>query len=118
MNTRNAYFDNAKFVLIFLVVFGHMISPYRTDSSGMLSIYHFIFIFHMPVFILLAGYFSKNFHKRILQKIFTKVALPYLAFQTIYTLYYSVLYTDETYTLQYLVPRWAMWFLLSLIFGN
>lgn len=117
MNTRNAYFDNAKFVLIFLVVFGHMISPYRTDSSGMLSIYHFIFIFHMPVFILLAGYFSKNFHKKgYYKKIFTKVALPYLAFQTIYTLYYSVLYTDETYTLQYLVPRWAMWFLLSLIF--
>lgn len=64
MSTRNAYFDNAKFVLIFLVVFGHMISPYRTDSEGMLSIYHFIFIFHMPVFILLAGYFSKNFHKK------------------------------------------------------
>ncbi|TYR81196.1 acyltransferase family protein [Priestia megaterium] len=117
MNTRNAYFDNAKFVLIFLVVFGHMISPYRTDSDGMLSIYHFIFIFHMPVFILLAGYFSKNFHKKgYYKKIFTKVALPYLAFQTIYTLYYSVLYTDETYTLQYLVPRWAMWFLLSLVF--
>lgn len=117
MSTRNAYFDNAKFVLIFLVVFGHMISPYRTDSEGMLSIYHFIFIFHMPVFILLAGYFSKNFHKKgYYKKIFTKVAIPYLAFQTIYTFYYSALYTNETYTLQYLVPRWAMWFLLSLIF--
>ncbi|MBM7703177.1 acyltransferase family protein [Metabacillus iocasae] len=117
MRTRNAYFDNAKFILIFLVVFGHMISPYRTDSDGMLSIYHFIFIFHMPVFILLAGYFSKNFHKKgYYKKIFTKVALPYLAFQTIYTFYYDILYQNETYTLQYLVPRWAMWFLLSLIF--
>lgn len=44
------------------------------------------------------------------------MAIPYLAFQTIYTFYYSALYTNETYTLQYLVPRWAMWFLLSLIF--
>ncbi len=82
MNTRNAYFDNAKFVLIFLVVFGHMISPYRTDSSGMLSIYHFIFIFHMPVFILLAGYFSKKiFHKKaLLQKNIYKGGSSLLSF--------------------------------------
>lgn len=119
MNTmsRSAYFDNAKFILIFLVVFGHTISPYRTDSDGVLSIYHFIFIFHMPVFILLAGYFSKNFKKKgYYKKIFTKVVVPYLIFQTVYTFYYNFIYDDQSFTLQYVVPRWAMWFLLSLIF--
>ncbi|MEK1828631.1 hypothetical protein AAAC51_04955 [Priestia megaterium] len=57
-----------------------MISPYRTDSSGMLSIYHFIFIFHMPVFILLAGYFSKIFIKRLLQKNIYKGGSSLLSF--------------------------------------
>jgi fucose 4-O-acetylase-like acetyltransferase len=117
MNTRNAYFDNAKFILIFLVVFGHTISPYRTSNDQVLSLYHFIFIFHMPVFILLSGYFSKNFRKKgYYKKIVTKVLVPYLIFQTIYTFYYNAIYDDQSFTLQYFVPRWAMWFLLSLMF--
>ncbi|RAS74271.1 acyltransferase family protein [Priestia endophytica] len=117
-NKRTAYFDNAKFVLIFLVVFGHTISPYRTETSELLSVYHFIFIFHMPVFILLAGYFSKNFHKKgYYKKTFTKVLLPYLIFQTVYTFFYNFIYGVDTYSVDYyLVPRWAMWFLLSLVF--
>ncbi|MFC3885216.1 acyltransferase family protein [Bacillus songklensis] len=117
MNKRNAYFDNAKFILIFLVVFGHTISPYRTSNDQVLSLYHFIFIFHMPVFILLSGYFSKNFRKKgYYKKIVTKVLVPYLIFQTIYTFYYNAIYDDQSFTLQYFVPRWAMWFLLSLMF--
>lgn len=117
MNTRNAYFDNAKFILIFLVVFGHTISPYRTSNDQVLSLYHFIFIFHMPVFILLAGYFSKNFRKKgYYKKTLTKVLVPYLIFQTIYTFYYNAIYDNQSFDLQYFVPRWAMWFLLSLMF--
>jgi fucose 4-O-acetylase-like acetyltransferase len=117
MNIRNAYFDNAKFILIFLVVFGHTISPYRTSNDQVLSLYHFIFIFHMPVFILLSGYFSKNYQKKgYYKKIVTKVLIPYLIFQTVYTFYYNTIYEHQTFTLQYFIPRWAMWFLLSLMF--
>lgn len=116
MKTRDSFFDNAKFILIFLVVFGHIISPYRTNDEWLVSIYHFIFIFHMPAFILLAGHFSTNFHKRgYYTKIVTRLLIPYLILQTIYTLFYSKLYASTEYSLQYFTPRWAMWFLLSMI---
>ncbi|WP_223700490.1 acyltransferase family protein [Sutcliffiella deserti] len=116
MNIRDSFFDNAKFILIFLVVFGHIISPYRTDHEWLVSIYHFIFIFHMPAFILLAGHFSTNFNKKgYYVKIFTRLLVPYIILQTIYTLFYSQLYLSSNYTLQYFTPRWAMWFLLSMI---
>lgn len=81
MNIWNVYFDNVKFVLIFLVVFGYMIFLYWIDSSGMLFIYYFIFIFYMFVFILLVGYFLKNFYKKgYYKKIFIKVVFFYLVF--------------------------------------
>ena len=116
MKTRDSFFDNAKFILIFLVVFGHIISPYRANDEWLVSIYHFIFIFHMPAFILLAGHFSTNFHKKgYYVKIITRLLVPYLILQTIYTLFYSQLYADSSMTLEYFTPRWAMWFLLSMI---
>ncbi|QFT88596.1 Acyltransferase family protein [Bacillus sp. THAF10] len=116
MKNRDSFFDNAKFILIFLVVFGHLISPYRTDDEWLVSIYHFIFIFHMPAFILLAGHFSTNFRKRgYYVKIITRLLIPYLILQTLFTLYYNKLYADPSMTLEYFTPRWAMWFLLSMI---
>lgn len=115
-NNRDAFFDNAKFFLIFLVVFGHVISPYRGNEEWLGAIYHFIYIFHMPAFILLAGYFSRNYHKKAYYvKIVTQLLFPYVLLQTVYTFYYNNLYTKTDFTLQYFTPRWAMWFLLSMI---
>ncbi|WP_096154860.1 MULTISPECIES: acyltransferase family protein [Bacillus] len=116
VNNRNAFFDNAKFILIFLVVLGHVISPYRGNEEWLGAIYHFIYIFHMPAFILLAGYFSQNFQKKkYYTKIVTQLLFPYLILQTVYTVYYNNLYSNTDFTLQYFTPRWAMWFLLSMI---
>lgn len=113
---RDYYFDNAKFILIFLVVAGHVISPYRHDEQWLLTLYQFIYTFHMPAFILLAGYFSSNFDKKgYYVKIITRLAIPYVILQTIYTVYYNGLYPNTTFDLQYFTPRWAMWFLLSMI---
>ena len=115
-NNRSAFFDNAKFILIFLVVLGHVISPYRGNEDWLGAIYHFIYIFHMPAFILLAGYFSRNFHKRkYYVKIVTHLLVPYVLLQTVYTFYYNSLYPNTDFSLQYFTPRWAMWFLLSMI---
>jgi len=49
---RQAKYCNLKLVLIFLVIFGHMIEPLN------LRMYHWIYAFHMPVFAMLSGMFS------------------------------------------------------------
>lgn len=53
-------FDNSKFILIFLVVFGHCLYPFLGDLSNARMLYMFIYLFHMPAFVFLSGIFSKN----------------------------------------------------------
>src|SRR5699024_11223405 len=86
---RNAYFDNAKLLLIFFVVFGHMIQPFIDDSVYVGTFYTWLYTFHMPAFIFLAGFYAKG--KNSLDFILSlakKLLIPYLIFQAIYTIYY------------------------------
>jgi len=119
MQEREYYFDNAKFVLIFLVVFGHFLRPYIEENQFVHSIYVWIFLFHMPAFVLISGYFSKNFHKRgYFKKLTKKLLIPYLIFQLLYSLYYTVLYERDGFSIDFLIPHWGLWFLLSLFSWN
>ena len=60
MENRIFLFDNLKFFLILTVVIGHFIA-YITKSSHMMSgLFLFIYSFHMPFFIYLAGLFHSN----------------------------------------------------------
>ncbi|MCR4798619.1 MAG: hypothetical protein K5853_09300 [Lachnospiraceae bacterium] len=63
MKERTALFDNAKAILIWLVVFGHLIDLVCASDSGDGIRYLFLVIwsFHMPAFIFLAGLFD---HRR------------------------------------------------------
>ena len=57
---RDPYLDNVKFVLIAFVIVGHSLVPtLNTDSAR--SLYIFIYTFHMPLFVLVSGYLSRNF---------------------------------------------------------
>ncbi|EAH1852013.1 acyltransferase, partial [Listeria monocytogenes] len=49
---RESYFDNAKFILIFLVVFGHFLQTFIADYAGVRVLYIYIYTFHMPAFVL------------------------------------------------------------------
>lgn len=48
---RTAYFDNAKFLLMILVVFSHLLQPFIGDHKFYHDLYYFIFTFHMPAFV-------------------------------------------------------------------
>ncbi len=115
---RNYHFDNIKAFLIFLVVFGHLIEPLR-DIPLFKSTYFIIYSFHMPLFILISGYFSKPSTKGI-----GKLLKLLLKYEIIYAVIYFLLFSSSgqtsgsildfiTYALQ---PIWVLWFLLSLVF--
>ncbi|MTH54296.1 acyltransferase family protein [Bacillus mangrovi] len=119
MKTRDSYFDNAKFLLIILVVFGHLIRSFIDNNEVMLHIYKFIYTFHMPAFILVSGYFAKGFKKKgYVGKIAKKLIVPYLIFQGIYSVYYYLIEKQDKLELNPLDPQWSLWFLLSLFFWN
>lgn len=60
MKERNFLFDNAKAILITLVVVGHFADYYTPISDHMKILFFFIYLFHMPLFIFISGVFSKS----------------------------------------------------------
>ncbi|MGL5330567.1 MAG: acyltransferase family protein [Peptostreptococcaceae bacterium] len=113
---RDYFFDNLKGLLIFVVVFGHFIGKMRGDDTIM-TLYSFIYMFHMPLFILVSGFFSKKFK-------FNKVIdliLVYLLWQIIvYPIMANILsnkpilpsiFKDNLIAM----PRYTYWYILSLI---
>ncbi len=115
MGQRDVYFDNAKFILITLVVLGHFFTTLAHHHEIIEAIYKTIYSFHMPAFILLSGVFAKGFYQKgYLVKLTKRIIVPYLIFQIIYILYYYFLYDHSTFSLDFLMPQWSLWFLLSL----
>lgn len=57
---RAAKWDNLKFYLIALVVIGHVVFNYLDYSETAKAVYLFIYSFHMPAFVFVAGLFSKH----------------------------------------------------------
>lgn len=112
---RTAYFDNAKFILIFLVVFGHMIQPFVSQSQDLNTLYTWIYTFHMPAFIFLSGFFAKgNGNIQYILKLAKKLVIPYIIFQVLYTAYYFFIGKSNWLTDHIFYPHWSLWFLFSL----
>ncbi len=119
MTKRDYYFDNAKFILIFLVVFGHLIQSYIKSDTIIYNIYILIYTFHMPAFILVSGYFAKGiYEKGYIGKITKKLILPYIIFQLVYSIFYYFLFNKTNFELDILNPHWSLWFLISLFCWN
>lgn len=110
MSKRIPYFDNLKFILIYFVVLGHFLAPLRNIIPGVNFIYMIIYIFHMPLFIFILGYFSSSLikdGKLKNNKIFNYLLL-YIIMQVI--LY---LIKDTQFTILY--PQHGMWYLICII---
>jgi fucose 4-O-acetylase-like acetyltransferase len=119
MSERDYYFDNAKCVLMLLVVFGHFLRPYIDNVLWVHSLYIWIFFFHMPAFILISGYFAKKIREQgYFKKITKKLLVPYLIFQLLYSVYYFFLYKEDSLEFNLLTPHWSLWFLISLFSWN
>ena len=111
---RDKQFDGLKFILIFLVVWGHITNP----NYDQLWTTRFIYSFHMPVFIFLSGYFSSTkISWENLWKWTKKIMLIYLIAQTIHNgLAFIICKQVERSRLLYIEPQFAMWYLMSLVF--
>lgn len=105
-------FDNLKGLAIILIVLGHMlfITQFTTD----ILLKKTIFIFHLSIFFFVAGYFSKIGPKEPMKAV-KRLLIPYLLFCIIYKLFlYFII--GESSDILFLVPEYALWFLISLFF--
>ena len=80
--TRDPWLDNAKMLLVTLVVVGHswVLLP---DNDATDHLYDFLYAWHVPAFVFVTGYLSRGFvYSRVrLWQLFRTVVVPYLVFE-------------------------------------
>jgi fucose 4-O-acetylase-like acetyltransferase len=111
---REPYLDNVKFVLIALVIAGHSLVPTLAADSAR-SIYVFVYTFHMPAFVLISGYLSRNFwHSNAkINKLVDTLLIPYAVVEVGYALLRFSL--GQKWSLTIIDPAWLNWYLLALV---
>ncbi|MGD1225395.1 MULTISPECIES: acyltransferase family protein [Streptomyces] len=113
---RDAFFDNAKYLAIVLVAMGHAWEPLKGQSRIVEAVYTVVYSFHMPAFIIISGYFSRSFDMRPdrLKRLVTGVLVPYVLFETAYSLFQRYAAPDPSQSITLLDPWYLTWFLVAL----
>lgn len=107
--------DNARFVLIALVVSGHLLEQLVNAGPFAAALYRWIYLFHMPAFVLVSGALSKpTLTRRRALALVTGLLLPYVVFQTLYPAWDAWLFHGGDGFQGYLTPYWLLWYLPSL----
>ena len=111
---RNYWFDNTKAFLIICVVVGHLANgTFSTSTDWVLALQRFIYIFHMPAFMIVSGRFAK---KRVDNgdwvTVISKMIVPYIIFQTFFLVLYSALGAKPK-TFSYFNPLFGLWYFIS-----
>lgn len=119
IKNRDHQLDNIRGILLFLVVFGHALELLRFESVIAEFVYDFIYTFHMPVFIFISGYVSKNVEKGR-STAFRQFFIPFLIFNSIWNVIQLIttsivaIPVDSPTVFSFLNPGWALWFILAL----
>ncbi len=76
---RVAKWDNVRVILILCVVTGHILRWYTETSTLANGLSYFIYLFHMPAFVLVSGIFSKRaVREKRYDRVFTFLILYFL----------------------------------------
>lgn len=118
-SVRDPYFDNAKFLAVALVVVGHAWEPLRGAAVGGRALgaaQSFIYAFHLPVFIVMCGYFSRGFSRSRdrTRKLVATIIVPYVIFSLTYVVYTEFL-AGRHMRWDPLEPYYLTWFLPALL---
>ncbi len=117
---RLYYFDNAKFILIFLVVLAHAISPLKSQFPFCHVLWTLINTFHMPAFIFISGYFAKSYIAKdnsLKVQRTTNYVILFLVCQVLVTAF-ELFVLKERFIPSVFAARSSLWFLQCLIWWH
>ena len=117
MSSRDPWFDNAKMALVTLVVVGHSLVMIKAASPLADHLYDFLYAWHMPAFVLVTGYLSRNFRysRARLWSLVRGLVVPYILIEGALAVFRHLAGGEDFHNL-WLVPHWPMWFLPALFF--
>jgi fucose 4-O-acetylase-like acetyltransferase len=115
--SRDPSLDIAKAVLIWLVIFGHLIEPYIANHVSMRWAYIFIYSFHVPALVFVSGMFARaEFSWAAMGKILTQLVQPLIICQILFwTMEAFVFGNDIDWYKALTRPYWLLWYLASLV---
>lgn len=111
---RTPFVDQLKSLLIFLVVLGHFCTTIYNGDGMMGGVINIIYSFHMPLFIYISGYLSKNIKSQRRKDVDT-LLYTYVVFQLIHYLFYITTGIPTSYRLfNIFYPCSQNWYILAL----
>ena len=108
-NDRSCYWDNIKGFLILLVVFAHTLYSLQYRSPMIEALVRYIYLFHMPAFVFVSGYFGKSKDAHSFEKIIKLVFLYFIFNSITVFIEYRKGFTSFTQ------PIYSYWYLLAMI---
>lgn len=114
---RDPFLDNARGILITLVVVGHTLECFEVDGDVLGgTLYKATYSFHMAAFVIISGYLSRSYRNepRQVKRLLTAMLVPYLIFQLVHEAGKTLL-LGQDFELQLFLPAWTLWFLLALM---
>lgn len=109
----NTTIDYLKGILILLVFLGHLVVGKMEENM----LRHFIYSFHMPVFVGISGYlfnftFLNNSPKQFIKKLFERILIPYIFANIFYSFFVNAKFILKLNFIQFIIE-----FLKDLIFS-
>lgn len=112
---RDYRMDSVKFFLVLLVIAGHVFGqPPLNDALGCTEFKAWIYVFHMPLFVFISGYFSKKTTNKYFLTSCWRLAEPLVIVQIVIVAAKCV-FKGELSIETILTPWWVFWYLLSLL---
>lgn len=106
------FFLNLRFMLIAAVFVGNAIEPLAGSSTWMHGLYVWIFTFHMPLFVLVTGYFAKSsLDGEAGRRVLLQIGMQYVLFQSLYSLLDETVFHVDGIHRSFFAPYLLLWFL-------
>ena len=115
---RDNRIDSIKGLLIILVVLGHVITAVDNVNFYNHAVMGLIYVFHMPLFVLISGYMTRNPDEQAPREMWSRVGnifITLLVFQLISAIRTYLKFNEFTVTLL-TFPFGILWYLMCLIY--
>lgn len=111
---RDNYFDNLRGFLIICVIVGNSLEYISPSTVNPHYLILFLYMFHMPLFTFISGYFCKKSSRSTVEKVIDTTKI-YLFAQTFYFIFNRYILDRKSLRFQLLYPSWTLWYLMALI---
>jgi fucose 4-O-acetylase-like acetyltransferase len=109
---RDPWLDNAKMVLVTLVVVGHSLTmlPWTAFHN---QVYDFLYFWHMPAFVLVTGHLSRSFSysRRRVWALARGLLIPYVVVEAALVGFRELIGGEHHFHRLWVVPHWPLWYL-------